>query len=993
MSKRTVLIPPYLENNPIWQDLITALDGYWATNIDQPISTLKSLRQLYLTNSGTLTKINAGQILDSVNDFDTLEPTVLAEQLNLLGFALTNTDIVQSSDLLRLYRNLAKFWYSKGTPAFIDFIGFCLNAQFTLNNLWTQDYVSFYSRGDFAIQAPLWGSNYNAFLYSEQFDNAAWTPTGVVVQANQDTAPNQTNTMDRVRETSSNGYHSISQNASVTNGTTYTFPIYIKGSLGRQWVALQLSGAGFTGSPYAFFDLTNGVLGVTSASSTGFLDARIIQEAPYLYRIYITATASATGTGTGTLLLSSGDSISDLIYTGNGIASVSLWGGMFYPGTYTSWYVPTTSAPVNTTGTWYSTSQVEIAVDIVKYANVDLGTLKDFFYEFSNYNLVLRDIDTFADILILDSTGDDNLLGMGVLINTTFNIKGGSYCDYIPFDGSTGNYAFTPDNSLLDMSVGFDVVAQVQLQDWTVDTVALESVTLYDTSIASAPVSTPDTPIEIQIPGLQCIASKWDSSAYCWAFGVMSSGYLALKWYQADGSLEEAFSTVPLDIPPYGVLWVRAIITGSSGISFTLNNQTISGMPISGVETSFFVPDLTGYSYISYFNNKTISGSPISTLEGRILYFNYEIPLPFTMFNNIAVADAPVSTTETTVMIGQSEAGGVSPYSVLFYTSYDGKTWTQLGLSTTGSEPLDMTTGGSALELGASDLGASSNFRGKIYNFSLINDLSGEIVAGVNPHKLVPASTTGTGTNLETWSFQGTSLPNFNNDYANYVTLLNNGVGSRAPNGNYIWTPSLSGNCLSTSADIQVNVAPTYWSTASSQALVSKWNESTQSRSYMLTLEPGGYIKWWWTTDGTSATINSYAATLGASNNEFLWVRVTHQINGSGDTLITFYTSSDGITWTQLGSTGTIAGTTPIFNSRESVLLGAYDRGAAGLLTGTIKNFSLYAGTGGTLVAGINTNKITYPADPSSKDWFTGVAGETWHVVNPDYPKQVLVFG
>src|SRR5262249_8596564 len=56
----------------------------------------------------------------------------------------------------------------------------------------------------------------NALLYSDQFDNAAWTKSGCSISANAATAPDGTMTADRIVENSSTSAHLVTQAITVS---------------------------------------------------------------------------------------------------------------------------------------------------------------------------------------------------------------------------------------------------------------------------------------------------------------------------------------------------------------------------------------------------------------------------------------------------------------------------------------------------------------------------------------------------------------------------------------------------------------------------------------------------------------------------------------------------------------------------------------------------------------------------------------------------------
>jgi hypothetical protein len=55
---------------------------------------------------------------------------------------------------LLLFRNIGEFWYQKGTKKLLALLNFCLDASITMENLWTEDYVTFVAES-LVLSAPL----------------------------------------------------------------------------------------------------------------------------------------------------------------------------------------------------------------------------------------------------------------------------------------------------------------------------------------------------------------------------------------------------------------------------------------------------------------------------------------------------------------------------------------------------------------------------------------------------------------------------------------------------------------------------------------------------------------------------------------------------------------------------------------------------------------------------------------------------------------------
>lgn len=163
MKDRSVLLPPYMEDAPVWQDLITIIDQVFENNVDNPTQWVAQLRFLWLLTTDALTKVDSGQLL-TIGDFELPEKEILIKQAKQLGFDFQETNLITSEDYQRIVRNVALYWYGKGKPNFIDFLGFVIEGVVTIVNLWSNKatqpswntYGNFLEEGDPAIGAPVW---------------------------------------------------------------------------------------------------------------------------------------------------------------------------------------------------------------------------------------------------------------------------------------------------------------------------------------------------------------------------------------------------------------------------------------------------------------------------------------------------------------------------------------------------------------------------------------------------------------------------------------------------------------------------------------------------------------------------------------------------------------------------------------------------------------------------------------------------------------------
>lgn len=172
--------------------------------------------------------------------------------------------------------------------------------------------------------------------------------------------------------------------------------------------------------------------------------------------------------------------------------------------------------------------------------------------------------------------------------------------------------------------------------------------------------------------------------------------------------------------------------------------------------------------------------------------------------------------------------------------------------------------------------------------------------------------------------------------------------------------------------DLRARIQPVSWAPASDQAIVGKWESLINQRSYALVLLATGALKFRISTDGTFAGNVEAASSVvvGAPDNTVKSVRVARV----GST-VTFYTSDDvdleTATWTQLGTTQTVAGT--IFNSTSALTLGG--DGATSNLNGIVFS-AVVKNSAGTTVA----NPI-YTSRAAGTTSFADAAGRTWTLV------------
>lgn len=188
--------------------------------------------------------------------------------------------------------------------------------------------------------------------------------------------------------------------------------------------------------------------------------------------------------------------------------------------------------------------------------------------------------------------------------------------------------------------------------------------------------------------------------------------------------------------------------------------------------------------------------------------------------------------------------------------------------------------------------------------------------------------------------------------------------------------------------DIRAKVTPADWTPAAASIVIGK-ADFTGNFSWAFGVLPTGKLQLAWSPTGAFGALLSTDSTVavGAADGATRWVRATMDVNdGAGNRVVKFYTSTDdthdhtAVTWTQLGSTVTTAGTTSIFSGGASLIVGSLTGGVS-TFTGKVYAAAVLNGIGGTVVAHpdfTDGNRFTPGAG-------TGVdsAGLTWTVSSP----------
>lgn len=187
----------------------------------------------------------------------------------------------------------------------------------------------------------------NLLTYSEQFDNAAWAKTRCSITADAEAAPDGASTADKIVEDSSaSTTHFVQGTASFTNGSQYTFSVYLKAGEDTQ-VQIELGNTAFPASASKIFDVS---AGTASGTGTGLDDFAITSVGNGWYRCSITSTADTTVSSSINILLR--DPSSGTSFTGDGTSGLYIWGAQLERSSETGTYTKTEATPDTTADTF-----------------------------------------------------------------------------------------------------------------------------------------------------------------------------------------------------------------------------------------------------------------------------------------------------------------------------------------------------------------------------------------------------------------------------------------------------------------------------------------------------------------------------------------------------------------------------------------------------------------------------------------------------------------
>jgi hypothetical protein len=210
-------------------------------------------------------------------------------------------------------------------------------------------------------------------------------------------------------------------------------------------------------------------------------------------------------------------------------------------------------------------------------------------------------------------------------------------------------------------------------------------------------------------------------------------------------------------------------------------------------------------------------------------------------------------------------------------------------------------------------------------------------------------------------------------DGRNYVYTPGGAVSGGTP-GNLIAIPDSAALDITGDIDVRCQIAPDDWTPSASMYVLSKF-ATGGNLSYILQLNNTGTLNFTWSANGSTSISANSTISNTFTDGTIKWIRATLDVdNGASGNDVKFFTSDDGIVWTQLGSTVTTAGVTSIYAGTAEIALGQrniYDANAP--FVGKYFRAQILSGIDGVPILDVDTSVVSTGAATS----FTALTGQT----------------
>lgn len=249
---------------------------------------------------------------------------------------------------------------------------------------------------------------------------------------------------------------------------------------------------------------------------------------------------------------------------------------------------------------------------------------------------------------------------------------------------------------------------------------------------------------------------------------------------------------------------------------------------------------------------------------------------------------------------------GAGGRTATFYTSPDGVTWTQLGAPVTQAGVTSFQSSTGVLEVGTRSGGTGDFFTGRIYAAQVLSGIGGSVAFSADfsaqaEGTLSFVEATGKTVTVNQAGIDPGTAPKYLLYSGTKSWYASGGAASKAS------TPDSAAVSVTGDIDLRVKVALDDWTPSNTATLMAKTAAGVGNAGWKLYITSAGNVAYRWSVDGTSTSSATSTATTGLADGAVKWIRVTHDLdNGAIAGTVTFYTSDNGSSWTQLGSAVTV---------------------------------------------------------------------------------------
>jgi len=188
--------------------------------------------------------------------------------------------------------------------------------------------------------------------------------------------------------------------------------------------------------------------------------------------------------------------------------------------------------------------------------------------------------------------------------------------------------------------------------------------------------------------------------------------------------------------------------------------------------------------------------------------------------------------------------------------------------------------------------------------------------------------------------------------------------------GNYASTPDSAALSIAGDLDLRIKAAMDDWTPAVGSVLFSKYTAA--SRDYLFQVNSSsGTVRFTRGDGAATSVLSSSSASPTVADGASLWLRWTHRLS---DQRVQFFTSVNGVDWSQLGTDRFITPITP-GDGTQGVEIGSNSGGTAGLWAGKVYTVEIRDGIDGTVVASPDFTALS-PGETSFQD----AQGNTWTI-------------